>query len=124
MTPRTSLDSFAAALERLGDALAQPRSEWTRDAAIQRFEFTFELAWKCIQRVAAGEGLMVASPRDAFKTALRLGWIDDEPVWLAMIEDRNRTTHTYRQEMAEQIYERLGGYHRGLKRLCGSLESA
>ena len=38
------LRSFGAALDRLDDALAQPKTEWTRDSAIQRFECTFELA--------------------------------------------------------------------------------
>lgn len=39
-----SLVAFGSALARLGDALAQPKTEWTRDAALQRFEFTVELA--------------------------------------------------------------------------------
>lgn len=38
------LVSLRTALGRLDDALAQPKTEWTRDSAIQRFEFTFELA--------------------------------------------------------------------------------
>ena len=46
------LVAFGSALARLGDALAQPKTEWTRDAALQRFEFTVELAWKSIARFA------------------------------------------------------------------------
>ena len=38
LTPR--LRSFGAALDRLDDVLAQPKTEWPRDSAIQRFEFT------------------------------------------------------------------------------------
>lgn len=101
------LSLFEAALGRLRNALAQPKSEWTRDAAIQRFEFTFELAWKVIGRLALREGLDCASPRQAFRTALRLGWIADDAAWLSMLDDRNRTSHTYDETTAEGIYAHL-----------------
>ena len=111
------LDSFATALARLHDALSQPKSEWTRDAAIQRFEFTFELAWKTLSRFAEREGMQCASPRQALKAALHVGWIEDEPGWLDMLNDRNRTTHTYREATAEEIYSRLKEYADRLTRL-------
>lgn len=40
---------FEKALRRLEEALDKPESAIVRDASIQRFEFTFELAWKAIQ---------------------------------------------------------------------------
>ena len=91
------LRSFGAALDRLDDALAQPKTEWTRDAAIQRCEFTFELAWKAVATLAEAQGVDARSPREAFKRAFALGWIDEEDVWLRMLDDRNRTTHTYHE---------------------------
>lgn len=104
------LASLESALARLQSSLAQPKTEWTRDAAIQRFEFTFELCWKALRRFAKHEGLDVGTPREAFKTAMKLGWIDDDPVWLRMLEDRNRTSHTYNETTAEEIYARLPAY--------------
>ena len=50
------------ALDRLDDALAQPKTEWTRDSAIRRFEFTFELAWKAVATVAEAQGVDARSP--------------------------------------------------------------
>ena len=50
------LRSSGAALDRLDDALAQPKTEWTRDSAIHRFEFTFELAWKAVRCLSAERG--------------------------------------------------------------------
>lgn len=96
-------------MRRLADALAQPKTEWTRDAAIQRFEFTFELAWKAVARLARVEGIEAPSPRQALRAAMRLGWIEDDPAWLAMLDDRNRTSHTYNEATAEAIYSRLPG---------------
>ncbi len=47
-----SVQTFRVAMVRLADALQQPKTEWTRDASIQRFEFTFELAGKTTMRFA------------------------------------------------------------------------
>ena len=37
------------AAARLNEVAALPESDIVRDAAIQRFEFTFELVWKTLQ---------------------------------------------------------------------------
>ncbi len=114
---RLRLATFLAALARLEAALAQPKTEWTRDAAIQRFEFTFELAWKAAALVAREEGLEAYSPREALRTALRLGWIEDDQLWLDMLDARNRTSHTYNEATAEAIFERLPRYAAALREL-------
>lgn len=114
--------SLRSALSRLGDALGQPKSEWTRDAAIQRFEFSFELAWKATARHAHDEGIDCASPRQALKAALRLGWIVDDALWLAMLSDRNRTSHAYNEKTAEEIFGALPRYHALLSELQRRLE--
>ena len=76
MTPtHDRLVSLRTALARLGDALAQPKTEWTRDSAIQRFAFTFELAWKAVATVAQAHGVEARSPREAFKQAFALSWV-------------------------------------------------
>ena len=109
MTPeaRAVVDTLGRALVRLRSAMEQPKTEWTRDSAIQRFEFTFELAWKAVARVAREEGIECPSPRTAFRTALKLGWITDDENWLTMLDDRNRTSHTYNEATAEDLYSRL-----------------
>ena len=37
-------------LSSLDKALRQPLNEFTRDASIQRFEYSFELCWKMLRR--------------------------------------------------------------------------
>lgn len=112
-----TLASFETALKRLRAALDQPKTEWTRDAAIQRFEFTFELGWKAIRRVARDEGIDCPSPRQALKEAVRLGWIADDAQWLTMLNDRNHTSHTYNEATAEEIFSRLSAHHAALSGL-------
>jgi nucleotidyltransferase substrate binding protein (TIGR01987 family) len=118
------LVSLRTALGRLDDALAQPKTEWTRDSAIQRFGFTFELAWKAVATVAQAHGVEARSPREAFKQAFALGWVTDEDVWLRMLDDRNRTTHTYNEAVAEEIFGQLGGYASALRALSDTLASS
>ncbi len=118
------MSDLESALTRLRDALAQPKSEWTRDAAIQRFEFTFELAWKSVALAARREGVEVAAPRRAWQAAFQLGWIDDDRIWLDMLEDRNRASPSYREATAEQIYARLAAYAAVIGGLLNSLRSS
>lgn len=57
-------DALEAAIARLSVVLKAPESDVSRDAAIQRFEFCFELAWKSKPRTSTrrGSGLPI-SPR-------------------------------------------------------------
>ena len=75
------------------------------DAVIQRFEFTFETAWKSVKLAAKAVGYDCKSPKGCLKLAYRMGWIKDEERWLELLEARNLTSHTYDQETAMDVYE-------------------
>lgn len=113
---------FEQALGRLEEALAKPEDPIVRDACIQRFEFTFEMAWKAVQRHALTEGIECVSPRDCFRAGFRLGLIDRDAQWIAMMEDRNRTSHTYDESSAIAIYKALPGYAHLLRGLLQKLK--
>ncbi|WP_448568477.1 nucleotidyltransferase substrate binding protein [Thermus sp.] len=49
-------------MARLASALAQPKDEFVRDSAIQRFEFTFELSWKTLKTYLELQGLRSTRP--------------------------------------------------------------
>jgi nucleotidyltransferase substrate binding protein (TIGR01987 family) len=118
------LQTFGRALQRLAEALAKPEDAIVRDACIQRFEFTFEMAWRALQAHAVREGIECASPRECIRVGFRLRVIDNDPRWLAMVEDRNRTTHTYDEDSAIAIYRALPGYAEILQVLLDRLVSA
>ena len=104
------ITSLKTALQRLGEALSAPETDLSRDAAIQRFEFCFELGWKVIQEKARGEGLDCYSPKSCVKLAFKNQWVKEETSWLVMLEDRNRTSHTYDEVLAAAVYSRLPNY--------------
>ena len=87
------------------------------DACIQRFEFTFELAWKTAKRALWVEGIICKTPRECLKECFRLGLIRDEENWLAMLDDRNAMSHIYSEEEARIIYARLPDYLKAFENL-------
>lgn len=122
--PSMRLTAFARALQRLSEALTKPEDPIVRDACIQRFEFTFEMAWKALQEHARSEGIDCVSPRECFRVGFRLRVIENDPRWLAMVEDRNRTSHTYDEDSATAIYRALPGYAEILSGLLKRLNTA
>ena len=104
------LASFEKAFTRLQEAVKPQPTPLERDAIIQRFEFTFELAWKAIQKFLRSEGISCRSPKGCFKEAFRFGLIEENPLWLRMIEDRNLTVHTYDEEIAEKVCNHILDY--------------
>ena len=99
---------FGNALGALVEAVQQAQSDLEIDGAIQRFEFTFELFWKLLKAYLEHKGVLVRTPRDAFKEAFGIGVIDDEPVCLQMLDDRNTSVHMYDQRISREIFQRIG----------------
>lgn len=124
MTDTSRLTAFGKALARLQEALTEPPSSLVRDAAIQRFEFSFELGWKAVKEVLRKQGLDCRSPKSCLREAFRQGWIDDEAAGLLLLNDRNLTSHTYDETLAEKIYQRLPGHLALLKMLESRLTNA
>ena len=94
-----------AALSTLDEVLMMEWSRVVRDAAIQRFEYCFELVWKLIKRRLKLDGIEVNSPRQAIRHAFENGYIEDADFWFELLEDRNLTTHTYNADIADKVYE-------------------
>ncbi|MGJ7045997.1 nucleotidyltransferase substrate binding protein [Thermoanaerobacterium thermosulfurigenes] len=110
MKNNNKLENFIKALDRLKEGLLQydEEDELQRDGIIQRYEFTFELAWKTLKEVFEDEGLVgLNSPKTVLREAYSSGLIDDEKIWLDMLVDRNATSHIYSQSNAIEICKRI-----------------
>lgn len=103
---------FTDALDTLSKAINEPEfNEYVRDATIQRFEYTYETAWKVIKSILSYQGVELRHPREIFAEAFSSGWLSRPETWEAMIEDRNLTTHTYKERTAEAVYEAICGLY-------------
>ncbi|MHB8170117.1 MAG: HI0074 family nucleotidyltransferase substrate-binding subunit [Thermincolia bacterium] len=92
------LGNFANAVKRLKDAVEVLKQnnaiDVVRDGVIQRFEFTYELAWKTIKEYLEDIGIVDRnSPKAVIKEAYAQKLITDEKSWLLMINDRNLSSH-------------------------------
>jgi nucleotidyltransferase substrate binding protein (TIGR01987 family) len=104
------------ALNRFKEALQEPESTIVLDATIQRFEFTYELMWKTLKNFLEDiHGIRVVSPRQVFKEAYGLSLIEQEDVFLEMINSRNLLAHTYNEELANDIYKKCPSYLKAMQ---------
>jgi nucleotidyltransferase substrate binding protein (TIGR01987 family) len=104
---------------RFQEILGEKGSDIVRDSAIQRFEFTFELAWKTLkvylEEKSGARDLYF--PKDTFRSAFQAGLIDDNPIWLEMVDTRNKASHLYNDKMAEEVYKVFPEYLPLIKKL-------
>jgi nucleotidyltransferase substrate binding protein (TIGR01987 family) len=72
-------------------------SQLEKEGVIQRFEYTFELAWKVLKDKMEFDGLELnqISPKAVVRQAYQAKYIVDADCWMRMIGDRNLMSHTY-----------------------------
>ena len=79
-------------------------NELEKQGLIQAFEYTYELAWNTIKDYFEGQGETdIYGSRDAFRLAFRRGLIENGKTWMDMIKSRMLTTHTYNEDLADEI---------------------
>lgn len=103
-----SLSRMETILSRFQEALSLPHNETDRDSSILRFELSAELVWKTLKAyLKEKKAVEVSSPMDAVREAFKQGLINDEPFWTSTVKLRNQVVHTYREDLAEEIYAAL-----------------
>jgi nucleotidyltransferase substrate binding protein (TIGR01987 family) len=88
-------------------------TEIIKEGLIQRFEYTHELAWNVMKDflIEAGD-LKIYGSKDATREAFKVELIENGEVWMEMIKSRNMTSHTYNEEIADEICEKIiSDYH-------------
>lgn len=119
------------AIERLKEALAalgrEPENTLYRDAAIQRFEFTYGLCAAMLRRSLERSSEVAPEKEMTFPTLirsaserglLRSGW----DVWYGFREVRNLTSHVYNEETARKVVEKIPAFAGEAEFLYSELE--
>lgn len=94
----------------------------TRDSVIQRFEYTVELLWKLLHDHIKQKFLLddlVASPKLVFKEAFRVKFLEEVETEnaIVMLNDRNLTSHTYKEEVAEELVNKIPKHIKLIKKI-------
>jgi nucleotidyltransferase substrate binding protein (TIGR01987 family) len=104
--------NYKKALAKLGEVAANKTtddlSELETEGLIQRFEYTYELAWKTLQDLIIDKGYLdIAGPNPTIELAFKDGYIKDGEAWKKMKKSRELTSHTYNSDIAEEIAESI-----------------
>jgi nucleotidyltransferase substrate binding protein (TIGR01987 family) len=104
--------SYKKALGQFGKAIElyneRELSELERQGLIQAFEFTQELSWKVMKDYFLEQGNTdITGAKDAFRVAFQVGLIEDGEHWMNMIKSRNLSSHTYNENIAEEIIAQI-----------------
>lgn len=96
-----------------------------KEGLIQRFEYTHELAWKVMKDFLEEVGdVKMYGSKDATREAFAAELIMDGDKWMDMILSRNKTSHTYNEETADEIFIKIiNDYHSVFKAFLDKMES-
>jgi nucleotidyltransferase substrate binding protein (TIGR01987 family) len=79
-------------------------SELEKEGLIQRFEYTFELAWKTLQDLLRFKGYMdISGPNPVLDQSFKDGYINNAESWKKLKKARELTSHTYNSETADEV---------------------
>jgi len=120
---KAQISQLQKATVRLKEVLLLKPTQVNKDAAIQRFEFTFEIAWKTMQSVAREKGIEVFSPKDSIRTAAQLRLIEKVEKWFDFLDARNRSSHLYDEQMASEVYREAKKFLPEVERLIEKIKS-
>jgi nucleotidyltransferase substrate binding protein (TIGR01987 family) len=109
-------DNFSRGYGLLREALERKPhtlSMLEKEGVIQRFEYTFELAWKTLKDYLEEGGLVITpvTPRQVIKEAFAAKVISDGDVWIHMLDHRNLLSHTYDSSVFEQAVDDIADHY-------------
>ena len=106
--------NYQKALAQLQKFIDKGRlSELEKQGLVKAFEYTYELAWNTLKDFLEYQGQTnIYGSRDTIRKAFELGLIDSGENWMDMLKSRKKTSHTYNEETAEEIFRAVTGeYH-------------
>ena len=126
------ISSLRQALATLDEALAAralaPQDKLIRDACIQRFEYSYELAHKTLRR-----HLEITEPRGvaelSFPKLIRLGFdrgllSESWDVWSAFRDARNATSHAYDEAKAQEVAAVIPAFAKAARFLAAQIDAS
>jgi len=108
-------------LKRMEEFQKEEKTDYFRDAALQRYGFTFDSALRCIRAGALLKNQPCETAEQCFELAAGEGWWGQNADWQAMVTAHAKMNPTSLQEHADAIYEKLSAFQIQFKNLYHSL---
>ena len=126
-TPEPSLKilltHFKWTIDRFEEILKNEKSDYYRDAALQRFSFTCDLALKCIRSLAAEQGKPCETFPKSIEWCLENNCLEKDAPWKEITESYGRASQKLKGESADLEYDKLDSYCLLLKNIYQNLET-
>ena len=116
------IKNLKKANKRLKEAVELSPTRIHKDATIQRFEFTFELAWKTIQEYIRDQGFDCLSPKNCIREGARLEIIDNPEDWFGFLDNRNLIAHSYNEKLADKIYKKALKFPKEVEKVLENIQ--
>ena len=106
-------DNYKRAFGLLREAMetreVRELTQLEKEGVIQRFEYTWELAWKLIKDYLEHEGIVLdkVTPASVLRAALQAKVIDDGESWMRALDARNKMSHTYDFKIFEATIQEI-----------------
>ncbi len=101
-------ENFKKAFSQFDLAVASnTQDRLAQEGLIQRFEYTFELAWKCLQDILQERGYdSIRGPKPVLEQSFQDGLLSDGVIWMEMLRARNEASHLYDEKVFREIYSK------------------
>ena len=86
----------------------RPLTDLEKQGLIQGFEFTHELYWKTLKDFFKAKGRTdIYGSKDATREGFQDGLLQHGDIWMEMVESRNLSSHTYNNEISDEIVHKI-----------------
>ena len=118
---------FLSLVKAVNRATENPQDLEIRDACIQRFEYTYELANKMLKRFlehSQPDASIIDqfTYRDLLRLAAEIGLIDSVENWFIFRDARNNTSHAYDEAKSLEIFKVILKFILCTQKLIDNLE--
>ena len=122
MSPsKAILPHFDWSLQRLDEMIHQEKSDYFRDAALDRFGLTFDLALKSLRAFADEQGVVKNSTGEYFDWAGGNNWFGEGEDWVEIVTFYDQVKQGEKGGHAEHVYSRLEHFYGLFKNLFDNL---
>lgn len=110
---RFRFDNYQRAFKLLRVAIeTMEEREFTqieKEGVVQRFEYTWELAWNTIKDYLELDGVILKTitPGAVLRAAVTAKLIENGEVWMDALDTRNKMAHTYNLKKFEAAIEKI-----------------
>jgi nucleotidyltransferase substrate binding protein (TIGR01987 family) len=123
---RQRFQNFKKAFEQLRDSVLKvdELSDLEKEGMVQRFEYTFELAWKTLKDYLEEQQVNAKFPREVIKQSFHYEIIQDGEIWMDMLEKRNLMAHTYEETIFRDSVQKIANeYFKAISQLYNFLQN-